>query len=64
MIYARIESSTKVYNGKFDPMTGLVYLELHGHVQVETVQNLRDRAFVIQLKEMPEEAQVIDFNGV
>jgi hypothetical protein len=62
MIDVKIQTNTYDMHGKLDHLVGIVYIQHDDTVQVETVQNLVSKSFVLSIKEIPKEASILNFN--
>lgn len=65
MIDVRIESPTgSVDTGKLDNLTGVVYLKRDDLIMVDSVHSLRAMQFLLTIKEMPKEQEMLDFSNL
>ena len=59
-----INSMGKEDIGTFDHLTGIVYIKKDESILIETVQNLVSNQFVLVIEEIPEEAEILNFNNM
>ena len=60
MIDVKIKGELHELTGKLDHCTGLVYVEYTNSVQVETVQNLISKSYVLIINNVPEDPKLFE----